>query len=330
MTRVWHRAATASLALIVPLSVTPQLGDELSGPVVVLDRTSAEPGERVLVSLEQFQSPWVTVVVCGNEARRGAGDCDMPSGRGVETRADGPARLELTVQRPPVPCPCVVRAVGRDTTEVAVTPLEVIGHPVADVVEGQSLEGLVDTDLQVVASPDSFLSAARSSLGGATRYLVTVAVRNRSSQPLTAVRVAGDARRGGEVVARLELGTPSAIPPGQTWRTTIAVEIGAVSIGEVQWQVVTSGAGPSTTTVAATNHQPLLLLAAAVLVVVCFALLGFRFLSRRHAEADEAAGRGADAPSVGVASLDTAESTVGEDGAATGAFDLVSSATERP
>jgi hypothetical protein len=326
----WRHAAAAGLSLLVPLTLAPPATDELSGPVVLLDRTGGEPGDKAVVSIQNFESAWVTVVVCGNEARRGAGDCAMPAGRGIETRLGEPSMLELTVAAPPVPCPCVVRAVGRDTTELAVAPFEVVGHPVADVVEGQSLEGLVDTDLQVVASPDSFLGAARSSLGGATRYLVTVAVRNRSSQPLTAVRVAGDARRGGEVVARLELGTPSAIPPGQTWRTTIAVEIGAVSIGEVQWQVVTSGAGPSTTTVVATNHQPLLLLAAAVLVVVCFALLGFRFLSRRHAEADEAAGRGADAPSVDVASLDAAGSTVGADGVAAGAFDLVSSATERP
>jgi hypothetical protein len=321
----WFHAGAASLVLIAPLSVTPPLGDELSGPVVTLDRTTAEPGERLLVSLENFESPWATVVVCGNEARRGAGDCDMPSARGIETRAGEPARVELTVQRPPVPCPCVVRAVGRDTTELAVAPLEVAGHPVAEVQEGESLEGLIDTDLQVIGSPDSFIGAARSSLGGATRYLVTVAVRNRSPQPLTAVRIAGDARRGDEVVARLEFGTPTAIPPGQTWRTTIAVEIGAVSIGEVQWQVVTSGAGPSTTTIATTDHQPLLLLAAAVLVVLCFAMLGFRLLARRHSEAHHAGAGGPDA-----ALADAAASVGGIDGADQSAHDLVSTAAERP
>ncbi len=319
----WRHTAAAAMALLVPFSVTPPAGDELSGPVVLLDRTGAEPGDKVVVSIENFESAWVTVVLCGNEARRGAGDCAMPSGRGIETRVGEPAMLELTVSAPPVPCPCVVRALGRDTTELAVAPLEVIGHPVAEVEEGQTLEGLVETDLDAVASPASLYGAARSSLGGSTRYLVTVAVRNRSPVTLTNVRVAGDARRGDEIVGRLEFGTPGAIPPGQTWRSTIEVVVGAVSIGEVQWQVVTSGAGPTTTTVASSDHQPLLLLVAAISVVLCLAALGFRLLARRHSQAEPA-----DSASPVAGERDP--STTSAAAVDTDAADLMASASERP
>lgn len=320
----WRHTAAAAMALLVPFGVTPPAGDELSGPVVLLDRTGAEPGDKVVVSIENFESAWVTVVLCGNEARRGAGDCAMPSGRGIETRVGEPAMLELTVSAPPVPCPCVVRAVGRDTTELAVAPFEVVGHPVADVVEGQSLEGLVDTDLQVVESPDNLLGAARASLGGATRYSVTVSVRNRSTETLTAVRVTGDARRGDEVTSTLDFGVPGPIPPGQTWRSTIVVELGAVSVGEVQWQVVTSGAGSSTTTAITTSHRPWLLLIAAVTVVACLTALIARFLFRRRADAAEhevLAGEIVDGS--------TAAPTGADDGDAA-MYDLVSTAAERP
>jgi hypothetical protein len=323
VTSVWSQAALVPLALLAPMHSPGSLGDELSGPVVLVDRPAADPGDRVVVTLENFESPWVTVVVCGNEARRGAGDCDMPSAKGIETKDDGSAKVELAVTRPPAACPCVVRALGRDTTELAVVPFDVIGHPVAEVEEGQTVEGLVETDLVAVATPASLLGAARSSLGGSTRYLVTVSVRNRSPATLTNVRVAGDARRGDEIVGRLEFGTPGAIPPGQTWRSTIEVVVGAVSISEVQWQVVTSGAGPTTTTTASSDHQPLLLLVAAISVVLCIAALGFRLLARRHSQAEPA-----DSASPVAGERDP--STTPTAAVDTSAADLMASASERP
>jgi hypothetical protein len=319
-----HRLAIAVVALLVPLTAaaTPPGPDEFVGPTISLDRARVAPGDQVVVTAENFASPRLTVVVCGNEGRRGSADCDMPAGKGTETTPGEVRRVAIDVTAPPAPCPCVVRVVGSDGSEFALAPLVVEGHPVADVVDGASLEGLIDTTLDVVESPDHLLDAARSSLGGATRFRVTVSVRNRSTETLTAGRVTGDARKGDEVAAVLDFGVPGPIPPGQTWRRSIEVVVGAVSIGEVQWQVVTSGAGPSTTTSVVSERRPWLLFGAAVTVLACFTALIARLLVRRRAEAEPENSRPGEA-------VDDALPAGELDGADQVAYDLVSTAGER-
>lgn len=320
-----RRLAAAVAALIVPLTAAavPPAGDELVGPTITLDRSRAEPGERVVITAENFDSPWLTVVLCGNEGRRGSADCDMPAGKGGETEPGRATLVALEVTEPPAPCPCVIRAFGRDVSEFALVPFEVEGHRIAEVVDGASLEGLIDTTLEVVESPDHLLDAARASLGGATQFRVTVSVRNRSTETLTALRIAGDARTGDEVAAVLDFGVPGPVPPGQTWRRSIDVVIGAVSIGEVQWQVVTSGAGPSTTTAAVTERRPWLLFAAAVTVLTCFTVLIARLLIRRRVESAE------ETPVPGEV-VDAAAPPGAIEGVDHSAYDLVSSVSERP
>lgn len=320
-----RRLAAAVAALIVPLTAAavPPEGEQVVGPSISIDRPSAAPGDRVVVTAENFGSPRLTVVLCGNEARRGSADCDMPAGKGTEIKPGRATLVALEVTEPPAPCPCVIRAVGSEVSEFALVPFEVEGHPVAELVDGASLEGLIDTTLEVVESPDHLLDAARASLGGATQFRVTVSVRNRSTEALTALRVTGDARTGDEVAAVLDFGVPGPVPPGQTWRRSIDVVIGAVSVGEVQWQVVTSGAGPSTTTAAVTEHRPWLLFAAAVTVLACFTVLIARLLIRRRMESVE------EAPTTGEV-VDAEVRTGGVDGVDHSAYDLVSSASERP
>ena len=81
-----------------------------SGPIVSLDRKELEPGQRVVLNIDGFESLNVTISVCGNDARRGSVDCNMYASEGLKLDTDGTSTvIQIPVAAPPVPCPCVIR-----------------------------------------------------------------------------------------------------------------------------------------------------------------------------------------------------------------------------
>ncbi|CAB4886736.1 unannotated protein [freshwater metagenome] len=266
-----------------------QSGGVTSGPVVTSDKTEINPGEFVVLTIEGFTASFVTISVCGNEARRGSADCNMVASEGMRLSLDHtPTRSQIPVAAPPVGCPCVIRVSNRTNDEIAVVPITLIGHPDAPVVNGPTINNALAVSISARAASGGLLSGLRPSLGGPTTYEVTVTVKNRSTVALNQVRLSGSAGRSStDSLAVLALDNPGEIAPGQTWQQIVSAVVPAPSFGSVEWRVAASGAGPTISATDITHHRPLLLLLLTMLLVVIVFMLAMRYRIRRRA------GRGA-------------------------------------
>lgn len=265
----------------------------MSGPSMSLDATEMAPGGRVIVTLDGFGSLWATVMVCGNEARRGSPDCNQIGSTTKEFPTDGsPLRVSLAISAPPVDCPCVVRAVGRDTAEIAIAPIVVTGHPVGPVVEPTVTGPLMRVEVDASLSSSGLGSALRAQLGGPAVYEVTVRVTNTSTSPLRAVQLSVTAVRGDTIAATPAFDDPGQIGVGQTWSQTVTAELPAPSFGESEWRVTASGAGPIVDVRRTTAHRPWMLIVMALLVVLNIGILLMRWRVRRRLDPERAARAG--------------------------------------
>ena len=281
------RALLLTLALLAVWSA-PLLEAQgtTSGPVVALDRNEIDPGQRVVLNIDGFESLNVTISVCGNEARRGSVDCNMYASEGLKLDTDGTSTvIQIPVAAPPSPCPCVIRVSNRTFDEIAIAPITLIGHPVAPVVETPGQQGALDVTISANAAPPGLFSKARASMGGPATYEVTVTVKNTSTVPLPTVSLAGSVARSGDQLATLALDDPGSIEPGRTWQQVVMAEVPGPSFGSLQWRVDASGAGPTVTAVGSTEQRPLLLIVVILFLVADVFLLAIRFVIRRRQRA---------------------------------------------
>lgn len=282
----------SAVALVLAVSqvgavVSAQDDATVSGPTITTDRYTIRPGETVLVTLEGFDGNAVTLSVCGNQARRGSVDCNLPASEGVRLDRDGTSTLaELPVTAPVPTCPCLIRASTRTFDQLAVAPIELIGHPVGPIVGSSTLAPL-DLSVSARRAPHGLVANLRSALGGPTGYDVTVSVRNTSTERLENVLLAGTAgRNNDDDVARLEIPAPGPLDPGQTWEKVIRSELPAPVLGGFVWGVTASGAGPPVRAEQSSSSFPLgLAFLAVVFVVDVGAICWRRFARRRSSEA---------------------------------------------
>lgn len=300
--RPQRRAALLSLLCVlgVPrVDEAPPVGST-TGPAVEVRPGRAEPGEQVTLQISGFSSPWVTASVCGNNALRGSADCDMSASEGNELAADAlVSRFTMPISAPPTACPCVVRVMGADQAEIALVPIEVIGHPVGPLTEAPTLEGLVDAVVTAREQPSGFVDGLVASLGGDTTYEVTLVVRNRSPEPLSAVLARGSAFDSDQnAVVSFDLGNAPPIAPGQTWTTSVLAVIPTPSFGSVEWAVDVIGAGPALVGSTTTQHRPVLLILLLAVAVLSLSVFVGRRMMQRHAARSEAQAAAADADQV--------------------------------
>ena len=252
------------------------------GPGIAVSQTDITPGDRVVVTIGRFDSPEVTISVCGNNALRGSADCNMPDSEGVALRLDGVSTLaELPIAVPPVPCPCVLRVSTRNNEQVAYAPINLIGHPTAPLTPPEELKDPLELRVTAAPTPAGLMDRLRSSAGGAAMYELEVTVRNRSSATFTNVRVSGSAGRSpGEELVRIDFDDPGKLEPGQTWTGSATAELPALTLGEVEWRATASGAGSPTTGTATTDGTPWLLWTLAVVLVLDLGILLVRLVMR--------------------------------------------------
>lgn len=258
-----------------------QRGQEPS-PRITLDRVEVGPGEPFLVTFDDFDAPFVNIVLCGNLAYRGATDCSMTAGISKETPADGSPRVvEMFAVPPPTTCPCIVRATASTGDDFAVAPLVITGHPVGPLV-GVPEGPLVEVEVDAAEANEGVWNTIRSALGGPTRYEATVTVRNRTTAPLERLVLTGSVGHWiDEDAAILDLEAPESLQPGQSFSQEVVAEVSAPTVGTFTFEVVVAGAGASVSGSTSRSHQPLLLW---VLVLVLVADLVFavgRYLAKR-------------------------------------------------
>ena len=256
-----------------------------TGPSVLVDQPTAKPGDRVRVSVEGFDAPYVTVSICGNQARRGSPDCDLVGSKGFELQPDGQLTwTELVVSEPPAPCPCVIRVSTPTNDLVSVAPFSIVGHPV------EELSGPAPDDplVEILVTPTPVSNGAfgwlRSSLGGATDYDVTVSVHNLTNDTLRRVSLDGSVGRDEfDVSTSFDMKNPGVLPGGQTSTQVVRVRLPSPAIGTFVWRVSAGGAGPTVTTLVERRATPWLLIVLVGLLVVDIAVLLTRWLTARRA-----------------------------------------------
>jgi hypothetical protein len=98
-------------------------------------------GEAVRVEVAGWPIGIVEVSLCGNNATRGSQDCAVSLARTITATPASPPKSSLTsskiitgkgftlltITRPPVGCPCVIRAVHREASLLATAPFTVRG-----------------------------------------------------------------------------------------------------------------------------------------------------------------------------------------------------------
>jgi hypothetical protein len=287
------RRTAARLATVVALLLgftvfTRAAGAEaedgtVSGPRITVDDSDVASGDLVWVTLDGFQSGSVTVAVCGNEARRGSGDCNMIRSKGIRLMMN-PTVSRFVISEPSTDCPCILRAASPDNTEIAVVPITLRDHPVSPVVGGPDLNGpFVAVSISAHTKQAGLFAGIRPSLGGPLTYEVTVTVKNLMPEALHQVRLTGSVgRNADDNLSELALGDPGIIDVGQTWSRTVPVVVPAPSFGGVEWRVTASGAGPTVSATTHTRHRPLLLMVVLMLLIIDIGLLLMRLAIRRR------------------------------------------------
>ena len=267
-----------------------------SGPKITLDRDKVSIGDSVRVTITGFDTSYVVISVCGNEARRGSADCNMVQSDGRPLSQDGtPTIGVMPISTPPAPCPCVIRVASRMNDQVAISAITIVGHPVAEVVDAVDAPPGVSVSIRAVAAPNGVTGWVKSSLGGGAAYDVTIAVKNQSTTPISRLAVTASAGRGGNSdIAVPDFGDPGTILPGQTWQQTVTATVSAPSLGTVNWRASVAGAGMGAQATTSTQNVPWLLLALVAFLVIDLALLLVRFRIRRRMQL----GEGADADEV--------------------------------
>lgn len=272
-------AALVLAGSVIGISSHAAAQSVFDGPTVTLERAEEQPGERLAMTISGFTSRVVDITVCGNEARRGSADCDNRATRTRETNADRtPVTAEVLVTAPPAACPCIVRVASRDNGEIAVAPLVVVGHPVAEVegAVGSPIPLAVDVRAELTNSGD-----VRRALGGPSTYRLQVQVRNESTFTIDNVALSATLSRGfpGDVRS-IEIADPGSLAAGEAWDEVVEVRVPSVTFGTIEWTATASGQGPAVSATDATSAQPWLLMLVAVLLALDLIALLVRFVNR--------------------------------------------------
>lgn len=259
------------VALGALLATSSAGGQEVDGPTLAVSPGSVAAGDDMVVTISGFRAANVTVSVCGNAAARGSVDCDLVGSEGIALRNAVTTR-GLQVHAPPVPCPCVVRAASRTQDEVAIATLDLLGHPVAEVVRSDA-SSLLDVIVDVRRASGGAWPRLRSSLGGPTSYALDVTVRNRSGLELDGVALSATATRGGDQVAGVELPAIRTLAPGGRWEHRAELQVPAPVVGDLRFEVVATGAGRAVAASGDERAVPVLLLLLVSVLVVDVGLL---------------------------------------------------------
>lgn len=302
MIAAWRALTGAVIAVVVGVAAPPALAtppaSEPSLPTVELSVEQAEREELIDVTISGFNSRVVTVTVCGNDALRGSGDCNMAASESTRINDDGsPRYVRLIVSPPPVPCPCLIRVSSPTNDQAAVAPISIKGHPVAPLVAAAQPNLPLVVAIRASRAADGLADALRTSLGGPTTYDLTITIRNTATETVDDISISATAgRRQRQVLVVADVTPPPAIAAGATWEETVRVELPAPVWGDVRWSADVSDRDNAVVAVDTTNSLPVLLIVAVGVLLLVALALSIRLVSRvRNRRRDVGlAGEGAD------------------------------------
>jgi hypothetical protein len=177
----------------------------------------------------------------------------------------------------------VIRVSDKTNDEVSITPITLVGHPVAPLSDPPDPSDALDVTISASEASPGWFDTVRTSMGGPATYEVTVTVKNRTTAAFNSVAVSGAVLRSGDQLAALELDDPGSLAPGRTWQQVVTAKVPGPSFGALEWRVDVSGAGAVDTATATTDQRPMLLTGLVLFLVADVFLLVIRFLIRRRA-----------------------------------------------
>jgi hypothetical protein len=159
------RLAGATVALLVALVALPAAASATGpttvlGPVVGVAPYITQVGSTTQVTVAHWPGHVVDVAICGDLAHRGSQDCDQVGSISIVLSGAGEGTGVLPV-KPPIACPCVVRATTPDNSVIRKVPIVVKG--VATLLPSQLYPDLSSTTAPVASVTEP---ASSGSSGG--------------------------------------------------------------------------------------------------------------------------------------------------------------------
>ena len=284
--------AGVGLCLLVPF-LGPAAPTVLAAPPEPTDLTAevVPPGARPGATVEVRSAGWaprvqLQAVLCGDLAVGGSSTCDLAGAVTVATDARGRAVHQLTVAKPPRPCPCVVR-VSTFTGEAVATnvPFTVRGHAVGAPPEPDPASSDLRVERVRVRNNSSFRSAW--GMGGSATVTVTVANRGDAPAPAPDLEYGfgREARALGQVhPMKVE------VPPGGTRQVSFDVELPRMGFGDQYAHVQFEGGAGGVRSDSTALHPFALVVAAGGLVLAVGLLLLRGLLGEPRSQALERPG----------------------------------------
>lgn len=263
-------ALLALLALVSPARAV--------APTVTVEPSVVSIGQTVSVNVSGFpDGRAVVVTLCGNQARRGSVDCDLPGSVAFPiSRFDDAHITTFPIGTPPVPCPCVVQVTNTPGSDIAYAPISINGFPTAPVVSNKLYQPLA-LDVQVKRASQNPIAWLRSFVGGPTPYDVKVSVHNRLSEAVDGVKLSSRAGRNAtDQSRRVTMPVPATLAAGQTWKYSQRVTLSAPVVGDFFWTTTASGDGALARASNRTDHQPFGLYGLVFVLIGDLAWIGYR------------------------------------------------------
>ena len=203
---------------------------------VVVAPDTASPGQQVQVIAAGLPpSKDAEVELCGDLDLTGSADCALDVATGGPTSPSGTLTVPLTVEVPPVPCPCVV-AVSVD------------GQPIAGATTAVSVTGAPTGPLSPVAAPAADVRVVSLSVetpfdwktlvGGAPRGTLVLRLRNDGGAAAALPIATVEAGAGGRAATSLSPAPLGPLSPGETRTWTIPLSFPALDYGGIAVRVV--------------------------------------------------------------------------------------------
>ncbi len=279
------RALAAAPLLLLVCSVPAEAQERT--PIVSVDRTSVAAGEVVRVSGVNWPpNATLSLEICGNMAAAGSIDCDRSATTSVIVNGSGFFAANVTANRPPSPCPCVVQAWSLTTSDEATTSIAIAGVP--------ELPGApVGTVLPVA----SFLTVDDATLNGsgpwtswfglAPRRTLQFTLHNSAEFSIDPPALVLTAGHGDEPTGYVPSVDPEPLEPGESRTITVPIEFDPVSFGRLVVRGEIQGLATPIVFRASTRSDPWGLIALAI-VAIQLVLVLIRNGVRRRVRARDA------------------------------------------
>ena len=228
----------------------------------------------------------IQLEVCGNEARSGTSDCAADTGQVVASNAAGSFQGRLAVVIPPMPCPCVIRAVSQTTSDAVTTPVDIPNAPTSHPGDGDVVAPALrrlEVEKVHLRGEDSW----NTWLGGPARRTFEFEVVNTGSVAVDEATVVLTAGPADDPTGFLKPVKIERLEVGERRKITVPVEFQALAFGDQAVRATVNGTSVPVSFRSTTSTHPWLLIIVPALIIAQVLLLGIRNIVRRRLHDDE-------------------------------------------